>query len=60
VKDYNLFEELDKALCELAKSDSAIEYASHIRPEFNYVVTELNEVKRVLGFQSKECEKYFK
>jgi len=55
-----IFENLDTRLTWLAKSDSAIEYAPHIRSDFNGVVGLINELKYELGFETKECNEYFK
>lgn len=55
----NLLDELDQALSNLGKSDSSVEYANHIRNEFNDVVDKLNELKKVLGGNLKSSEDYF-
>jgi hypothetical protein len=43
------FKELDSKLGDLGKSDSSVEYAPHIRPEFDEVVKSLNNIKGYLG-----------
>jgi hypothetical protein len=53
------FNELDKALSKLGKSDSSVEYALHIRDEFDSVVSELNKIKDKLHVKGKESDEYF-
>lgn len=66
LQDY--FKELDTNLKELGMSDSSIEYAPHIRDEFDKVIYSLNKIKNYLGgeeithtsdkyFQYKDCFK---
>lgn len=43
------FNELDRHLKNLGQSDSSIEYAPHIREEFDKVVKSLNNIKGYLG-----------
>ena len=54
-----LLEELDQSLSNLAKSDSSIEYANHIRDEFENVIDKLNAIKEVLGGNIKSGFDYF-
>lgn len=44
--------ELDEALIDLARSDSSVEYAPHIREPFNLVVDKLNKLKEEMKFES--------
>ena len=54
-----LFEQLDKNLRKLGQSDSSVEYASHIRGEFDEVLNSLNELKRYCNVEVFESECYF-
>ena len=54
-----LLDELDQALSKLGKSDSSVEYANHIRDEFNNVIDKVNELKKVLGGNIKSSDDYF-
>ncbi|MEC1437306.1 hypothetical protein P9D57_00780 [Bacillus sonorensis] len=49
VKLQGYFKELDTHLKELGMSDSAVEYAPHIRDEFDKVIISLNKIKNYLG-----------
>lgn len=55
-----LFNKLDNKLIILAKSDSSIEYAPHIRDSFNDVINELNNIKIILNIKTKTSNSYFK
>lgn len=50
---------LDTYLYQLAQSDSSVEYAPHIREEFDGVVKCVNEIRSYLGGSSKDIEEYF-
>jgi hypothetical protein len=52
---------LDDTLKRLAMSDSSVQYASHIREEFDSVILMLNNLKLGLGFSEaiKKSEYYF-
>lgn len=43
------FDTLDKHLSNLGSSDSSVEYAPHIREEFNMVVGAVNNLKAATG-----------
>lgn len=53
------FDKLDKSLIKLGKSDSAIEYAPHIRNEFDKVISALNMVKLYFNKDIKDSDSYF-
>ncbi|MED2945416.1 hypothetical protein VSK91_19750 [Bacillus swezeyi] len=55
------FKELDTNLKELGMSDSAVEYAPHIRDEFDKVINSLNKIKNYLGGEeiTHTSDKYF-
>jgi hypothetical protein len=55
----NMFDVLDSKLYELGASDSAIEYAQHMREPFEDVIAAINEIKMYLGGNSKSIENYF-
>jgi hypothetical protein len=42
--------QLDEALTSLGKSDSSVEYAPHIREEFNKVIEKLSQLKTKMGY----------
>lgn len=50
---------LDYSLLQLALSDSSIEYAPHIRKNFDHVVNDLNRIKEYLGDEPMESDMYF-
>jgi hypothetical protein len=43
--------QLDEALTSLGKSDSSVEYALHIRDEFDMVIDKLNKLKTKMGYE---------
>ena len=55
------FNDLDKALTGLGESDSTVEYAPHVREEFDKVIAKLNEVKKCVGLVSliRNSDSYF-
>lgn len=55
------FMQLDNALSELAKSDSSIEFAEHVRSRFNEVIVVVNQLKVQADCEElcKEDKKYF-
>lgn len=53
------FVELDRHLSDLGKSDSSVEYASHIRDEFNKVVSSVNKIRLYIGGDSVKFDSYF-
>ncbi|MMZ67691.1 hypothetical protein D1872_303000 [compost metagenome] len=55
----DLFDELDKKLCILAATDSAIEYSPHMKEPFGDTIRMLNEIKMYLGGNSKKVQSYF-
>lgn len=59
---YNYFIELDKSLGRLGHADSSIEYASHIRDEFDNVISNLNQIKQHLDLSTElqfSSDEYF-
>jgi hypothetical protein len=60
-KYINELSELDGALASLAKSDSSIEYALHIREPFNEIINKLNQLKTEMGYDclKNNSDKYF-
>jgi hypothetical protein len=42
--------QLDEVLTSLGKSDSSVEYAPHIREEFDKVIEKLNQLKVKMGY----------
>ena len=54
-----LLKELDEALSRLAKSDSSVEYAIHIRENFDEVISCLNAVKKNMNMNTKDTDTYF-
>lgn len=57
----NKFIPIDVALEELAKADSSVEYASHLRKPFDRVVEGLNLIKKECGYEAliNQPEYYF-
>ncbi|MNW69651.1 hypothetical protein D3C74_487130 [compost metagenome] len=54
-----MFTELDIHLKKLTDSDSSIEYAPHIRNEYENVVSLINEIRIYLGGSPKNIQEYF-
>ncbi|KAA6446748.1 hypothetical protein [Bacillus swezeyi] len=61
VKLQGYFKELETNLKGLGKSDSSVEYAPHIRDEFDKVIYSLNKIKNYLGEEemTHTPDKYF-
>lgn len=53
------FQLVDDMLEKLARSDSTIEYAPHVRPHFDNMVSSLNDIRLYLGGDEKKSHSYF-